>query len=166
MFITILIGYGSMMGNSQAISEILFKRLNKNFPDIDLKELNDVEIKDLNQYNYVIVILSTTGSGEQPDNSRFFYRKLRKYRENIDTNYAILGLGSSDYNSFCHASKCVDRIFKKLQIKSFMDIEFADDATGIEDVVDPWLDKVVFYFDSLNFPGLNFLIKLKNLIKK
>ena len=142
-----------MTGTAESISEILLNKLKKKFYYVDLKKLNNVEIVKLDVYDYIIIFLSTTGDGEQPDNAIKFFKKIRKYKETKLENkkYAILGLGSSDYNNFCHASKCLYRVFKRLKMKEFINIEYADDATGLEIIVEPWLDKVVSYlFDEKN----------------
>ncbi len=157
----ILIGYGSMTGAAESISEILLNKLIQKFYHVDRKELNNVEINTLSEYDYIIILLSTTGDGEQPDNAMKFYKKLRKDREiNLEEQeYAILGLGSTDYNNFCHASKCLYRIFKRLKMKPFIDIEYADDATGLEAVVEPWLEKIVSYLFDERQKVSNWFIK-------
>ena len=157
----ILIAYCSVTGNAENIAKILLERLRKRFNNIFIKELNNVEIDNLNQYDYIIIIISTTGDGEYPDNSRLFCKKIRKYRENKIENLkvAMLGLGSTDYNNFCHASKCLDRILKRLKIKYFMDVEYADDAIGLECIVEPWMNKVVEFLFNEHSKIRNWFIK-------
>jgi len=139
----ILVTYGSATGNAENISKILLEKLHKRFYNIEIKELNDVT--DFLTFDYIIIILSTTGDGEYPDNARLFCKKLRKCRENKleGVKIAMLGLGSTDYNNFCHASKCLDRILRRFKVKYFIDVEYADDATGLHVIVDPWIDKVL-----------------------
>jgi len=52
----------------------IYQKLHSKISDIHHISLNDT-------YDYIIIILSTTGDGEQPDNAKLFYKKLRKYKE-------------------------------------------------------------------------------------
>ena len=100
----ILITYGSQTGNAQVISEILHKKLSNFIADIEICPLNEISnISSFNTYDFVIILLSTTGDGDFPDNSSKFWRIMRKYfkKDLCKMNYSILGLGSSDYNNFC-----------------------------------------------------------------
>jgi len=144
----ILITYGSQTGNAECISKILHKQLTEVILGVELHPLNDIlEIPSFNTYDFVLVILSTTGDGEFPDNSAKFWKKMRYYKEKDlgETKYAILGLGSTDYNNFCFAAKSLNRRIRKNCAKEFFPIEFADDATDLSTVVDPWLKKIKKY---------------------
>lgn len=143
-YLNILITYGSQTGNAETISEILYKNLIKFIVTIKRTELNNIEIKDFNNYDYIIIILSTTGDGDFPDNSNKFWRRMRRYKEkDLDKmNYILLGLGSTDYSNFCFSSKSLERRLLKNKAKKSMETKFADDAVGLEDVVDPWLQDV------------------------
>lgn len=144
-YLNILITYGSQTGCAQSISEILHKKLSAFIRDIKIITMNEIEdIKKLTTYDYIIFIVSTTGDGDFPDNANKFWRKLRRYKEKdlTEINYCILGLGSTDYNNFCFSSKSLRRRLNKNLAKEYLPIEFADDATGLEDIVEPWLVKI------------------------
>ena len=69
----ILVLYGSQTGNGEAIAHILAKKITANiFPMTDIGK----NIELLYNYDYVILIISTTGDGEPPDNARRFYQLL------------------------------------------------------------------------------------------
>ena len=159
----VLITYGSQTGNAETISHILKKQLSSFFiSDIEICPLNDVvNIQSFNTYDFVIILLSTTGDGDFPDNSNKFWRICRKYfNKDLDkTNYCILGLGSSDYNNFCSPSKSLDMRLRKNKANSFLPIEFADDATGLQDVVDPWLEKITSFLKFKQKNIQNWFIK-------
>ena len=161
-YLKILIAYGSQTGCAQSISEILRKNLSKFIVGIELKQLNDItDYKSFNNYDYCIFIVSTTGDGDFPDNSAKFWRKFRKYKEKDlgKTDYCVLGLGDTNYNNFCFSSKCLNRRLKKNLAKEFLPIEFADDATGLEDVVEPWLIKVEDFLRNKQKDIQNWFIK-------
>ncbi len=142
-YLQILITYGSQTGCAESISEILQKKLSvMNVKRITMNEIKD--IKDLCKYDYIIFIVSTTGDGDFPENANKFWRKMRKYKAKDleEINYCILGLGSTDYNNFCFSSKSLRRRLNKNLANEYLPIEFADDATGLEDVVEPWFIKI------------------------
>ena len=92
----------------------------------------------------VIIVSSTTGDGEQPENVIKFWRKLRPKTLASDhlshVSYTILGLGDTNYNQFCHAPKSLHRRLSELGAKTFYPPDWADDGTGLEIVVEPWLE--------------------------
>jgi len=79
-----------------------------------------------------------------------FWRKLRPktlasdYLANL--KYTILGLGDTNYNDFCNAPKNLHRRLTELGACTFYSPDWADDGTGLEIVVEPWLEGV---FDAL-----------------
>ena len=89
---------------------------------------------------------STTGDGEQPENVIKFWRKLRSKSLESDylakLNYTILGLGDTNYNQFCNAPKALHRRLTELGAKTFYPPGWADDGTGLEIVVEPWLENL------------------------
>ena len=158
----VLITFGSQTGCAESISNILHKKLSSFIYDLKISQLNDIEnISSFNNFDYVIFIVSTTGDGEFPDNSLKFWTKFRRYKEkDLDnTEYCILGLGSTDYNNFCFSSKCLNRRLLRNSAKEFLSIEYADDATGLEDIVEPWLIKVEEYLRNKQKNLQNWFLK-------
>ncbi|ORZ01391.1 hypothetical protein BCR43DRAFT_522243 [Syncephalastrum racemosum] len=92
----------------------------------------------------VIFVASNTGDGDPPDHSRKFWRYLRKVKEPIYTNtkIAVLGLGDTNYTSFNNTAIKLEKKFRDLGAKVFYEKGLADDAEGLENVVDPWIAKL------------------------
>ena len=92
----------------------------------------------------VILVSSTTGEGEQPENVIKFWRKLRAKTLPADflsrVKFAQLGLGDTNYNEFCAGPKALNRRLTELGAQCFHGPAWADDGTGLEVVVEPWLD--------------------------
>ena len=92
----------------------------------------------------MILVSSTTGEGEQPENVIKFWRKLRPKTLPADylssVKFAQLGLGDTNYNEFCAAPKALNRRLTELGANCFHGPAWADDGTGLEVVVEPWLD--------------------------
>ena len=75
-----------------------------------------------------------------------FWRKLRPKTLASDylahISYTILGLGDTNYNEFCNAPKALHRRLTELGARAFYPPDWADDGTGLEIVVEPWLENL------------------------
>ncbi|MGW0863382.1 diflavin oxidoreductase [Streptomyces sp. NPDC002611] len=78
--------------------------------------LDDVTPEALAAMSHVIVVTSTYGEGEMPDNAGLFWEALQS-----DTvprlegvRYAVLGLGDRGYDDFCQAAKLIDTRLEQL----------------------------------------------------
>jgi len=94
----------------------------------------------------LILVTSTTGDGDPPENAVTLYKKLKKMDSNQDylahINYALLGLGDSNYTTFGGFPQSLDKQLQKLGAKKIYHFKLADDAVGLEIVVDPWVDSL------------------------
>lgn len=63
----------------------------------------------------ILIIVSSTGDGDPPDNAANFFRSLLKGTENSMSNisYALLGLGDSNYTSFMHVPRTIKKCLSK-----------------------------------------------------
>lgn len=52
--------------------------------------------------------------------------------------FAVLGLGDTNYDKFCETGKWLASRFKALGGTPFVPLGCADEGTGLEDVVEPW----------------------------
>ncbi|WP_210585214.1 sulfite reductase flavoprotein subunit alpha [Streptomyces sp. GESEQ-35] len=78
--------------------------------------LDDVTPERLAAMSHVLVVTSTYGEGEMPDNAGLFWEALQS-----DTaprleglRYAVLGLGDRGYDDFCQAAKLIDTRLEQL----------------------------------------------------
>ncbi|OQR81495.1 NADPH-cytochrome P450 reductase, partial [Thraustotheca clavata] len=99
----------------------------------------------------VIIVCSTTGNGDPPSNAEKFWRFIKK-RAHPSTllkhvQYTVLGLGDTNYDKFCHMGKSIYRRLKDLGAESFYDLGCADEAMGLEDAVEPWIEGFWKTFD-------------------
>ena len=56
--------------------------------------------------------------------------------------YALLGLGDTNYTTYLGFPKGVEKQLQKLGARQFYKSGFADDAVGLETVVDPWIENL------------------------
>jgi methionine synthase reductase len=138
----ILVTYGSQTGYCQGISKIIYDKINY-FHNKQIKCLNDVNIDELYKNDINIILISTTGDGEFPENSTIFYKKIRKKKKLKKFNYILCGFGSSDYNNFCHASKCLRRWLKRYECVDLLEIDNINNED--DDEVKKRIEKITKY---------------------
>jgi sulfite reductase alpha subunit-like flavoprotein len=148
--ISIYIFYGSQTGYAESVAKHLFNEIQNKVKPIhnNIDILNNFFNYTIQKDDFVIILLSTTGDGDFPDNAMKFYKVIKKYREPLLTNinYALIGFGDSNYRSYCHSSKYLNRRLHKLKATQFLETHYNDEATG--DQVDEWLNKVLEYLKN------------------
>ena len=129
---------------SQCVDD-LHLQLNKDIYCNSLNSIKDDILQLKNKVKLLIIVCSTTGNGDAPDNADKFWRILKnrslnqKLYENMP--YAILGLGDTNYDKFCHMGKVIDKRLRELGGNCCIELHCADEAVGSEIVVDDWLIK-------------------------
>lgn len=139
-----LLLYGSQTGQAKAIAEEIADTAPQFGLKADLHCLSLTEKKFcIDQESCVVLVVSTTGDGEPPDTGLKFFRRISKRTLDLtflkNVRYALLALGDSNYSTFCQFGKQLEKVLKSLSAKPFYETGYADDATGIETVADPWL---------------------------
>jgi len=78
-------------------------------------ELNQVELADLQSATHFIVVCSTFGEGEFPDNALLFWESISPATDRLEhLNFAVLALGDTSYELFCNAGKLLDERLEAL----------------------------------------------------
>lgn len=115
--VTIL--YGSQTGNGQALAEKLTKNLKAEEFQVTLASMNEFKPNSLKKIENLLLIVSTHGEGDPPDNALPFYEFLHgKRAPQLDTlHYSILSLGDSSYEFFCQTGKQFDERLLELGAK-------------------------------------------------
>ena len=136
----LLILFGSQTGSAEGLAKKIAKESQTRGFAPKILELNNYEAANLAAANKTIIISSTWGDGEPPDNAVNFWSWLNAETaprlENL--NYAVLGLGDKNYSDFCGASKKFDTRLealgaKRLQPRGECDVDY-------EAVAKCWID--------------------------
>jgi sulfite reductase alpha subunit-like flavoprotein len=158
--------YGSETGNSEQIAKDLaasYDSILGNpdaqtfFPSVVCVELDQFKKKCLPVWEQeaalgtkygVLIVASTTGNGESPENSNRFMRFVKR-KQTAESqpfrhvNFAVLGLGDTNYDQFCNTGKIIDKKLLELGGTRVKALACADEATGLEDTVDPWVNSIL-----------------------
>lgn len=100
----ILIAYASQSGNAARIARQTAQQLNTSGKNTQLITLNQLKVEQLTCIKQLLIIASTYGEGEAPDNgNRFVARTLELLSPTAlsSLEYLVLGLGDSSYLHFC-----------------------------------------------------------------
>lgn len=127
--------YGTQTGNAEAVAEdAAALARTKGFAPL-IAEMDEVDMAHLAAMQNLIVIVSTYGEGEMPDNAHQFWEALSaSTAPRLEAlNYGVLALGDTSYDEFCHAGKLVDTRLEQLGAKRLAaridcDVDFEDAA--------------------------------------
>lgn len=139
--ITILVG--SQTGNSEALAEQAHQLAASRGLRTVIKKMGDYKLPQLKTEKNLLVIVSTYGEGDPPDNSREIVEYLFSKRAPAlkQAHYAVLGLGDSSYEFFCKMGVDFDRRLEELgatRIHQRVDCDVDFEATA-----EAWMDAVL-----------------------
>ncbi len=118
--VTIL--FGTQTGSSEGLAKKLSKELQaKGFAPIVLG-MDDFAKADLPNCERLLLITSTYGDGDPPDNAVSFWQWLNGDAPSFSkTSFSVLALGDTNYEQFCKFGKQVDAHLEALGAKRIAD---------------------------------------------
>ncbi len=122
------IAYGTQTGTAEELAFEIEKLSKEKGVDCQVSELDDITMDKLQNINKLMVVTSTTGDGEVPDNGITFWENLSGLYELNITNlkYGVLALGDSSHYDFCNAGKIIDEKLKELGANRVIDRQECD----------------------------------------
>ena len=131
---------GSQMGAAEYVAEQVAETLVQAGYETKLHLQPDLD--QLNPTHIWLVITSTYGAGDLPDNIQPFADQLAQDRNDLNTlSYAVITLGDSSYDTFCLAGQKIATLLQNRSAKPLiagLDIDVQTDALP-EELALAWL---------------------------
>lgn len=112
----VLILSGSQTGNARRIAEQLHEQLQDLHANLRLENLGDYKARQLAEEDIVLVVCSTQGEGDYPEEAISFAKFLfgKRAPDLSQLSFAVLALGDSSYPLYCEAGKQLDQRLAEL----------------------------------------------------
>jgi len=135
--------YGSQTGNSKRIAERLGRAAEAAGLAARVYASGNYPLKDLARERLLVVVVSTQGDGDPPDDARGFmeYIASRRAPRLEQLSFSVLALGDSSYPKYCETGRQVDERLAALGAKRLVDRVDCD--VDYETLAAPWLERVV-----------------------
>lgn len=115
--------FGSQTGNAEALAQTAAKSARDQGLVPVVQALGEVDIDIFATMRHVLVITSTYGEGEMPDNAQLFWQAISASTAPRleQMNFAVLAIGDTGYDGFCQAGKFIDMRLEQLGAKRLAD---------------------------------------------
>ena len=122
------IAYGTQTGTAEELAFDIEKLSKEKGVNCQVFELDDISMDKLQNINKLMIVTSTTGDGEVPDNGITFWEDLSASSQLNVSNlkYGVLALGDSSHYDFCNAGKIIDEKLKDLGANRIIDRQECD----------------------------------------
>ncbi|MEY2114875.1 MULTISPECIES: assimilatory sulfite reductase (NADPH) flavoprotein subunit [Rhodanobacter] len=135
--------YGSQTGNAKRIAEQLASRGEAAGLPVRLLRADAYPQRELAQERHLLLVISTQGDGEPPDDARGLFEFISGKRapKLPALQFAVLGLGDSSYPQFCTIGRQLDARLAELGGSRLASFGEAD--VEIEAVAAPWVEQAL-----------------------
>ena len=142
--ITVL--YGTETGNSELLAMDICKAGEQSGLECVNFGMDEIDNSDLSEIENLLIVCSTWGDGEQPDNAIDLWDYVEELGDDglQNMNFAVLALGDTAFDLFCEAGKEWDRILEekgasRIYERIDCDVDYEDDA-------EEWIENVISTF--------------------
>ena len=132
---------GSTMGGAEYVADHLESCLTSKGFQVEL--FNQATLADIQSQQTLIVVTSTHGAGELPDNIKPLFEELENQPLDLSQmKFGVVGLGSSDYDTFCYAVNIVENVLKAKDATQVCESERIDTVTNFDhdETAESWLE--------------------------
>ncbi|QYY35197.1 flavodoxin domain-containing protein [Ruficoccus sp. ZRK36] len=125
--------FGTMTGNSEDLAQRLHERCAKEGIDSTLTAAEEWPLERFKEVRRAILIFSTWGDGEPPDDAVDFCESLYAQEAEVSgVEYMLVGLGDTSYDDFCGCARRLDEALvaggaTRLRERLELDIDFDRD---------------------------------------
>ncbi|BFM09448.1 diflavin oxidoreductase [Halioxenophilus aromaticivorans] len=135
--------YGSQSGNCEVLSKDLKKFAATQGFEAEIIELDDITPADLATISHAVILCSTFGEGEPPDNAKHFYTALMADdapQLPASLSFSVCGLGDSSYTHFNRAAQ--DIYSRMVELGATPCLEWVSCDVAFEDDYAAWKEAV------------------------
>ncbi|QNG18198.1 sulfite reductase subunit alpha [Rhodococcus triatomae] len=129
--------YGSQTGNAESVAEDAAEAARAQGLSPVVSALDDMDLDRLTTVERLLVVTSTYGEGEMPDNAELFWEALSaEGTPRLEQcEFAVLALGDTGYDGFCQAGKVIDTRLEQLGARRLTarvdcDVDYEDAAAA------------------------------------
>ncbi|DAC58791.1 MAG TPA: hypothetical protein D7I07_03150 [Candidatus Poseidoniales archaeon] len=142
----ILILYGTETGNSELLAMDAEKMAADSGLDATINGMDEVTVADMQEHDNLIIVCSTWGDGEQPDNAIDLYEAATEAGDDdfSNLNFAVLALGDTAFDLFCEAGIQWDDVLEQKGGNRINDRIDCD--TDYDDEAEEWLEETISLF--------------------
>jgi len=126
--------FGSQSGNSEGLAEKWKKEAPKYGLSPTVHDMDGFDIKSMSSMSRVMIVCSTWGEGEMPDNAEELYESAVEAGKILtNTNFSVCALGDTGYDLFCQSGKDWDKTLQdmggaRIHDRVDCDVDFEDPA--------------------------------------
>ncbi|NIY48583.1 NADPH-dependent assimilatory sulfite reductase flavoprotein subunit [Cedecea colo] len=133
----------SQTGNARRVSEQLRDDLLAAKLNVNLVNAGDYKFKQIAQEKLLIVVTSTQGEGEPPEEAVALHKFLfsKKAPKLTDTAFAVFSLGDTSYEFFCQSGKDFDA--KLAELGGVRLLDRVDSDVEFQPAAQQWRGKIV-----------------------
>ncbi|MCG6200262.1 assimilatory sulfite reductase (NADPH) flavoprotein subunit [Psychromonas antarctica] len=135
--------YGTQTGNAKGVAEQIAEQASSKGIANRIVSMADYKIKSIKDESHLIIVASTNGEGEAPDDAidlhQFLATKKAPQLDNL--KFAVLGLGDSSYEFFCQTGKDFAQRISALCATEI--VERLDADVDYEQVIPTWIETVL-----------------------
>lgn len=131
----------TMTGLADMCGEEIEAALNSAGLNCDRHLMDGLDATALTPYSLIVIVSSTYGHGEIPDNGQALFASLEAGADLATKDYAIFALGDRTYaDTFCAAGDSWDQLLGNTGARRAIEIERHDASSGTlaEDVAGEW----------------------------
>lgn len=141
----LLVLYASQLGTAAEIAKNIHTEAQSRGINSHVASMNDFGFDNISAEKTPVIIMvsSSTGDGDAPDNSSKFYAAVRRRSNESDRlkgiTFTSLGLGDSNYTRYMAVPRIFRSRFLEMGATTFYDPGEADEVDGLEEIVDKWI---------------------------
>lgn len=135
--------YGSQTGNAKRLAEQFAQKAEAAGLQVRLVRADAYPTRELKSERLLVVVISTQGDGEPPDDARGFVEFLlgKRAPELKELKFGVLGLGDSSYPQFCEIGRALDARLAELGASRLLDRADAD--VDVDSIAKPWAERAL-----------------------